>query len=161
MIKVLRLFEEKDDLKIAKSCKILGIVPKNDFILDRVLSYIIETSKGTAGEKTFDYDLDFKYYYADFKAVGVDLIDEDIEWFKFTSLLAKFIISDKTMIGYVIKNRTYKKPIDNKKVIEQQIHTEKMKLKRQYSLPQKQSQTNNGLNKLWGYVEQKAGDGSE
>ena len=56
MIKILRLFEENDVLKIEKSCNILGLQKPNARILDEILKYILEIGNGTSKEKVFDYD---------------------------------------------------------------------------------------------------------
>lgn len=152
MIKILRLFDENDVMKIEKSCKILGIEP-NPKILDEILKYMLETSNSSNGERIFDYDLDFKYYYADFKALGIDLIEQDLDWFKFNSVLKKVLMSDDTLMAKIISYRTYKKPEGNAKTIANKRHQEMNKLKREYALPQRVEHKENNINKMWNFLE--------
>lgn len=146
-------------MKIEKSCKLLNI-PNNRFYLDGVFKYIFDNSGKKPKEKTFDYDYDFKYYYADFKAIGIDLLKDDINWFEFSNMLRKFILSDNSCIAKVLEYRTYEKPSENMKTQEAKIHKNKMELKREYALPTKKN-IDGSLDKMWNFIEKKVGDNNE
>lgn len=139
-------------MKIEKSCKLLGIEP-NVKVLDEILKYVLEMGKSSNKERIFDYDLDFKYYYADFKALGIDLIEDDLSWFKFNSVLKKILMSDDSLMGKIIGYRTYKKPIKNTKTVEAERDKEMSRLKREYALPQRVEHKENNINKMWNYLE--------
>lgn len=155
----MRLFEENDEFKIEKSCSILGLSKPDIYILDAILQYVLETSKDNNGSRIFDYDLDFKYYYADFKEYGIDLITEELDWYKFTSILKRIMLSDNTLLSKIISFRTYEKPIQNSKTAEARIHKERMKLKQEYSLPQRDEHLNRSFEKMWSYLSQKTSGG--
>lgn len=159
----MRLFEEDDVLKIEKSCNILGLKQTDINILDIILQYILETNTNNNEKRIFDYDLDFKYYYADFLEYGIDLLQEDISWYKFSSILRKIILNSNCLMYKIIEFRTYEKPMANMKMAEAQIHREKTKLKNEYSLPQKEQHIDYGFEKMWSYLTQKTngGDNSE
>lgn len=146
-------------MKIEKSCSILGLKTPDINILDIVLQYVLETNGNDNGKRIFDYDLDFKYYYADFKEYGIDLLKEDLDWYKFSSLLKKIMLNNNSLMSKIIEFRTYEKPIQNAKTLEAKIHKEKIKLKNEYSLPQKEQHINYGFEKMWSYLSQKADGG--
>ena len=154
MIKILRLFEENDILKIEKSCNILGLQKPSAKILDEILKYVLEPGSGTNKEKVFDYELDFKYYYADFKELGIDLIDEDIDWYKFNSILRKIMLNKNSLLSQIIDFRTYEKP-SSSKTAEAKIHKERTRLKNEYRLLQNKNNLDNNFNKMWGFITQK------
>lgn len=58
----------------------------------------------------------------------------------------------------IISYRLYEKPIKNEKTRENLKHQEMMKLKRKYSLPIK---NDNGIERLWNYLEKKTGETKE
>lgn len=100
--------------------------------------------------------MDFKYYYGDFKEMGIDLIDDDIDWYKFNSVLQKIIFNNNSLMNKIIEFRTYEKPSGNIKTAESKIHKEKTRLKRDFALPQKKEIVENGLEKLWKYAEERS-----
>jgi hypothetical protein len=128
---------------------------KNANVLNGVLEYIFETGNTPQEQRVFDYDLDFKYYYSDFKELGIDLIDDDIDWFRFTSILRKIILNKNSLMSQIIDFRNYEKPSASAKVAESKMHKERMRLKREYTLPIKGNGSNN-LEKMWSYIENKA-----
>lgn len=146
------MFEENDKLKIEKACSILGLQP-NAKILDEILKYILEMGSSSSSQRVFDYDLDFKYYYADFKALGIDLIEQDLDWFKFNSVLKKVLLDKNSLMSTIIGYRTYEKPVGNYKTQEARLHKEMLKLKREYSLPQKSEYKENNITKMWNFIE--------
>lgn len=159
IIKILRLFEENDEFKIEKSCKILGLQKNNIEVLDMIFKYVLESSNNSNEKRIFDYDLDFKYYYADFKEYGIDLLEEEIDWFKFSSILKKIMLNNNSLLSKIIEFRTYEKPISNYKIAEAKIHREKLKLKNEYSLPQRQQNIDEGFEKMWAYLSSKTNGG--
>lgn len=58
----------------------------------------------------------------------------------------------------ILEYRNYEKPIKNEKTRENIRHQQMMKLKNKYSLPIKNE---NGIEKLWSYLEKKAGETKE
>lgn len=103
----------------------------------------------------FDYDLDFKYYYADFKGLGIDLIEQDLDWFKFNSVLKKVLLDKNSLISTIIGYRAYEKPTKNYKAQEAKIHKEMLRLKREYSLPQRKEFSENNISKMWNFIQRK------
>ena len=131
-------------------------------ILDEITKYIFNTSQTTkAGEKIFDYELDYKYYYSDFRNIGIDLNRQDISWWEFDTLLEGIFLSKNSVIGQVIQYRSYEKPINNIKSAEAKENKFYMDKKRQYALPQERLTIEENMQKLWNYVEKKAGDNNE
>lgn len=131
-----------------------------EYLLNEISDYIFEseTVKQT-NEKLFDLELDFKYYYPDFLKYDIDLMEEDISWFKFNSILTAIFVSKDSTMNKIIQYRAYKKPTKNAKTAEAEEHKMYMDLKRQYKLPNDNSENN--LEKLWKYVEKRAGDDNE
>lgn len=149
--------------KVSKCLNILGFnEPILDetkmYILDEITKYIFNTSQTTkSSEKVFDYELDYKYYYCDFLKLGIDL-NKDIDWWKFDVILEGTFLSKDSVIGQVIQYRTYEKPTSNIKSAEAKENKFYMDKKRQYALPQERVSIEENLNRLWNYVEKKAGD---
>ena len=132
------------------------------YILDEIIKYIFNTSQTTkAGEKIFDYELDYKYYWVDFFRLGINLNKQDLDWIEFDSLLEGIFLSKDSCIGQIIQYRTYEKPSNNIKSAEAKEHKFYMDKKRQYALPKERLNIEENLNKLWNYVEKKAGDTNE
>ena len=64
---------------IANCLELLGIseIEQNEaeFILDEVSKYIFNVNeRHSNGEKTFDLELDYKYYFVDFLKLGINLL---------------------------------------------------------------------------------------
>lgn len=148
-----------EEFKVKKSLEILGIVDnfsfeEQNFILNEISEYIFDVSvKQAKGAKIFDYNLDFKYYFLDFKKLGIDLLDDKVNWFKFNMILNELIYIKDTRINEIIGYRVY----DNQDILDQERHNYNMKLKEQYSLPNTDFK-NTGFNKLWDYAERKVDD---
>ena len=81
----------------------------------------------------------------------------DIDWWSFNSLLESIMIDENSTMHKIISYRSYEKPSKNIKVQEEKEHKFKMQLKRKYALPN-MSDSENALEKLWSYVEKKAGE---
>jgi hypothetical protein len=150
ILKVLRLFNETDNNRILKATNILGI-PENIIILDKVLKYIFEIQSGN-GEKTFDFESDFRYYYVDFIKLGIDLNKEDISWWQFMSILQGLFLTEDSVISKVISYRTYKKQSPKTAENEREKHYREMK--QRFALIDT-NKNNKNLEKLYNYLEKK------
>lgn len=162
-----------ENFKIKKALNIFGINENLDmdtqkYLLNEISEYLFDTSvsqaKGGSGIRLFDYNLDFNYYYIDFKKYNVDLLEENISWYKFNLMLNEFMLFNGTRMNEVLSYRTYEKPPKYKTIeaAENAEHNQKMKLKNKYSLPTQTSEnTENGFDKLWKFLEKKAGDKNE
>lgn len=122
-------------------------------LLNEISLYIFETQNKKQGEKTFDLNYDYKYYFCDFMKIGINLNTDEISWWEFNSLLEGFFLDEKSTISTVLGYRTYKKPPSNPKTQESNQHKFYTQMKRQYSLPHENN--NNGFEKMWGYMESK------
>jgi len=130
------------------------------FVLDEIAKYLFNTNNKGGGEKVFDLELDFKYYYVDFKKMGIDLNKDNISWWEFDTILEGIFLQEHSTIGKVIQYRTYEKPSGSYKTAEQKEHKFNMDKKRQYALPNPKS-IDSGLERLYNYVKTKAGDINE
>lgn len=161
ILKLLKLFSTSFELKykISKGLEILGIpdVENKEVVLDEIIKYIFNTKQNTVGDRVFDLEHDFKYYYTDFKKLGIDLNKDNISWFEFDILLEGIFLQENSAIGKVIQYRTYEKPPKNHKTSEEKEHKFYMEKKRQYALPNPKL-VEDSLEKLWKYTEKKAGD---
>ncbi len=157
MFELLKLFsyELPYRFKVSKGCKLVGL-PTNELLLNEVAEYIFKTSK-QSGERFFDYDLDFKYYYHDFKERGIDLLKDDISWWEFDTCLEAILLKGKSAIGKVLEFRTYKKPSKIDKYNREEVNYYEKK-KREYKLPQTELYNEKNIGGLWAYVEKKAGE---
>ena len=155
------MFNSNDPFAIEKSLRLLGINEINEdsnIVMDEISKYIFDTSSSSIkGEKTFDLNYDYKYYFVDFFRLGVNLNKQDIDWWEFNSLLEGIMLDENSTISRVMNYRLYKKPSKSAKTQEMQEHKFRMEMKRKYSLPNIQYKSN-GFNKLWNYLEQKVGD---
>ncbi len=131
-------------------------------MINEIANYLFGKKKGNSHkkEKVFDVNLDYKYYYADFYKLGIDLNKADIDWWTFNSLLESIIIDENSTMYKVISYRTYEKPSKNIKVQEEKEHKFRMSMKRKYALPNRIT-PDKALEKLWNYVEKKAGENKE
>lgn len=128
-------------------------------MINEIANYLFGKQIGNSRktEKAFDINLDYKYYYADFYKIGIDLNKMDIDWWSFNSLLESIMLDENSTMHKIISYRSYEKPSKNIKVQEEKEHKFKMQLKRKYALPN-MSDSENALEKLWSYVEKKAGE---
>lgn len=159
---MLRLFEKKDPFKITKSLNLLELndVDNKPFVLNEIAKYIFKKSNTYSyshGERNFDIVLDYKYYFVDFMKYGINLNKDEIDWWEFDTILGGIMLDDKSTISRVISYRIYEKPPKSIKTQEEKEHKFRMQMKRKYALPSK-SNVENGLEKLFNYVEKKAGD---
>lgn len=151
-----------DDVK--ESCKLLGIEGLSDeesqVVLNEVAKYVLDIKSSKSGKKTFDLNLDYKYYFVDFLRLGINLNKDDIPWWEFDSILEGLFLDDNSTISKVLNYRLYEKPSKNPKVQEEKEHKFRMKMKNKYALSDLE-EVNNNLGKLWNYLEKKVGDNKE
>lgn len=71
-----------------------------------------------SGSPVFDYNADFDCIYADFKTLGYDLIDEDLDWFKYNWLLAKIVNTEGSMCFNKMEIRMNSKDKENHRIVD-------------------------------------------
>lgn len=164
MLKIFELMKKGSIDEVKRSCNLLGIYDVTDeeyqILLDEITKYIFNTKEQNSGEKTFDLNLDYKYYFVDFLKLGINLNKEDIPWWEFDSILESIFLDDKSTMSKVMSYRLYEKPSKSIKRQEIEEHKFMLKMKRKYAL-QIPINSNNELETLWNYVEKKAGDNKE
>ena len=129
-----------------------------EFILDEVSKYIFNVNeRHSNGEKTFDLELDYKYYFVDFLKLGINLNTDEISWWEFDAILEGLFLDENSNLSKMLAYRLYERPPKNIKTQEEREHRFRMQMKRKYSLPSKIKIENN-LEKLFNYVEKKAGE---
>lgn len=126
-------------------------------ILDEVSKYIFNVNERySTGEKTFDLELDFRYYFPDFlEKWKINLLKDDISWIEFDYCLESLFLDENSNLSRMLKYRLYEKPSKNFKSQEEKEHRFRMQMKRKYAL---KKGLNNGFEKMWDYVEKKAGE---
>ena len=159
-----RLFEEDNPFKVEKSLKLLGLNIKDNKkqILNEISKYLFNPQNGgiQPTRRNFDINYDYKYYFVDFLKFGINLNKQDIDWWEFNSVLDGIMLNDNSVISTVIGYRVYEKPSENPKVRESKHHQYMMEMKQKYRLPSSNG-TTDGFQKLWNYVEKKAGETKE
>ena len=165
-MKIFELAKENTQESIGKSLQILGVnglSPQEQIgVLDEITKYIFDINqKHSSSEKTFDFYYDYGYYFPDFiEKYGINLNKDEISWWEFDKLL-DWCFRDKTSSLYNHMDfRMYKKPSKNPKTAEAEEHKYRMKMKQIHSLPIK-TNPQKSLEKLWNYVEKKAGENKE
>ena len=129
-----------------------------EFVLDEVSKYIFNVNeRHSNGEKTFDLELDYKYYFVDFLKLGINLNTDEISWWEFDAILEGLFLDENSNLSKMLAYRLYERPPKNIKTQEEREHRFRMQMKRKYSLPSKIKIENN-LEKLFNYVEKKAGE---
>lgn len=129
-----------------------------EFVLDEVSKYIFNVNElHSNGEKTFDLELDYKYYFVDFLKLGINLNTDEISWWEFDAILEGLFLDENSNLSKMLAYRLYERPPKNIKTQEEREHRFRMQMKRKYSLPSKIKIENN-LEKLFNYVEKKAGE---
>lgn len=151
-----------DDVK--ESCKLLGLdglsSNESEFILNEITKYVFDTKGNNSGKKTFDLNLDYKYYFVDFLRLGINLNKDEISWWEFDSILEGLFLDENSTLSKMMSYRLYEKPPNNPKKQEQMEHQFRMKMKAKYALPNEDN-SNKALGKLWNYLEKKAGESKE
>lgn len=131
------------------------------FVLDEISKYVFNVNeRHSKGKKTFDLNLDYKYYFVDFLKLGINLNNDEIPWWEFDAILESLFLDETSNLSKMLSYRLYEKPPKNTKTQEDREHKYRLEMKRKYSLPDEQ-EVENGLDKLWNYVEKKAGGNKE
>ena len=162
-MKIFESAKENTQDSIEKSLKILGVnglSPQEQIsVLDEITKYIFDINqKHSSSEKTFDFYYDYGYYFPDFiEKYGINLNKDEVSWWEFDKLLDWCFRDKNSSLYNHMDFRMYKKPSKNQKTAEAEEHKYRMKMKHIHSLPI-QIDTQKGLEKLWNYVEKKAGD---
>lgn len=164
-MKIFELSKNDTQESIEERLNLLGIndIPREEqiIVLDEVSKYIFNINqRHSTGKKTFDLVLDYKYYFCDFFDMGINLNTDDIPWWEFDTLLEGIFLKKNSIINQVLEYRLYEKPPKNPKTAEEQEHRFRMKMKQKYALPD-ENNVDNGLEKLWNYVEKKVGENKE
>jgi hypothetical protein len=161
VLQLLNLFSSDfvEDYKVDKGLEILNLdIHENKaFILNEISQYLFNTNIKSDGEKIFDLELDYKYYYIDFLKLGIDLKQDNISWWEFDSLLEGILLSKDSSIGQVLQYRTYKTPSKSIKTSENEENKFYLEKKRQYALHDPKA-IDKKLEKMWNYAEKKAGE---
>lgn len=166
-MKIFKLMKNNNPENIKKSVELLGIsdlsFEDQTIVLDEITKYVFDINqRHSNGEKTFDFELDYKYYFVDFLNFGngINLNKDEISWWEFDAILEGIFLNKHSILSTVLDYRLYEKPSKNPKVQEEKEHKFRMKMKRKYSLPIK-TNVDVGLEKLWNYVEKKVGENKE
>ena len=164
-MKIFKLSKIDTQESIEERLNLLGIVdiPKEEqiVVLDEITKYIFNINQRHSTEKkTFDLELDYKYYFCDFFDMGINLNTDNIPWWEFDNLLEGIFLKKDSIINQVLEYRLYEKPPKNPKTAEEKEHRFRMKMKQKHALPDKNN-VDNGLEKLWNYVEKKVGENKE
>lgn len=132
-----------------------------DININKVVEYIFnQRFKGTStGKRVFDYQEDFDLIYACFKRhYGIDLIDDDLDWWKFTTMLDD-ILSTETSLSKRVEIRGKKIPKANKNNREYINHLQSMKTKYRLSNNQSKEEVQKGLSNIFNFLKTKAKGG--
>ena len=164
MLKVFEMMKIGSIEDVRESCRLLGINDLSDsdaqFILDEVTKYVFDTKNNKSGKKTFDLNLDYKYYFVDFLRLGINLNKDDISWWEFDAILEGIFLDENSTLSKMMSYRLYEKPLNNPKQQELNENKFRMKMKAKYALPSEET-SNDALGKLWTYLEKKAGGSKE
>lgn len=164
MLKVFEIMKIGSIEDVRESCRLLGIDSLSDsdaqFILDEVTKYVFDTKNNKSGKKTFDLNLDYKYYFVDFLRLGINLNKDDISWWEFDAILEGIFLDENSTLSKMMSYRLYEKPPKNPKQQELNENKFRMKMKAKYALSNEEV-SNDALGKLWTYLEKKAGDSKE
>lgn len=165
MMKLLELGKKNTSESIEESLKILGIndlsYEEQYIVLDEITKYIFDINQKNSGEKNFDFFYDYGYYFPDFiEKYGINLNKDEISWWEFDKLLDWCFRDKNSSLYNHMEFRMYKKPSKNVKTAEAEEHKYRMKMKQIHALPL-QLDSQKGLEKLWNYLEKKAGDNKD
>lgn len=165
MLKLFEYSKSNDKASIKRSLSLLGVEDLKEeeevIVLNEISKYVFEINNmHSNSKKTFDLNLDYKYYFPDFLSIGINLNTDDISWWEFDSLLDWFFRKEDSSISSVMSFRLYEKPPKNSKTQEEKEHMYRMQMKKKYALPNSQK-NDDSLQKMWNYVEKKAGEDKE
>ena len=134
---------------------ILEIPPS---IVNQTLEYMFKPRfRGKAtNEVVFDYQIDFDLIYACFKRYyGIDLIDDDLDWWKFTAMLEDLLHTDTSLANRVeLRSREMPKRVKG----DAKYYNNLLELKAKYRLygNAKEQETQKGLKGIFSFLRAKA-----
>lgn len=164
MLKIFELMKVGSIDDVKESCKLLGLdglsSNESEFILNEITKYVFDTKGNNSGKKTFDLNLDYKYYFVDFLRLGINLNKDDISWWEFDAILEGIFLDENSTLSKMMSYRLYEKPPKNPKQQELNENKFRMKMKAKYALSNEEN-SNKALGKLWTYLEKKAGESKE
>ena len=98
-------------------------------LFNKLNEYIFPKRPKNEDKKSFDYDIDFRLLWADFKAeYNIDLINDNINWWEFTALFERMtLLEGISAVSKVSGYRQQKLPKRNKNNQEQIKHIRSMK----------------------------------
>ena len=89
-----------------------------EVVLDEVSKYIFNVNeKHSNEEKTFDLNLDYKYYFVDFLKMGINLNTDDISWWEFDAILEGLFLDENSNLSKMLAYRLYEKPPKDRKSV--------------------------------------------
>ena len=98
-------------------CYILGVAEYyNEEFFKKLYDYIFPKTPAVKSKKSFDFKIDFRLLWADFKAeYNIDLLNDDINWWEFQALFERISLLDNiSSVNKVIGYRTAEIPRKNK-----------------------------------------------
>lgn len=110
--------------------KALGIKDiYSEELFNKLNEYIFPKRPKSEAKKSFDYDIDFRLLWADFKAeYNIDLLNDKINWWEFTALFERITLLDGiSAVSKVSGYRQQELPKRNKHNQEQIKHVRSMK----------------------------------
>lgn len=166
MMKIFEVMKNPKNESVNECLDLLGIdnltYEEGLVVLDEVAKYVFDVNdRHSAGPKTFDLNLDYKYYFSDFLRLGINLNKDNISWWEFDAILEGLFLDENSVLSRMLSYRLYEKPPKSPKVQEEKEHRFRMKMKEKYALPIKNDSSNKSFEKLWNYLEKKAGDSKD
>ena len=164
IIRVFSLYSSDypEEFKTNKCLEILGLyidleLKDKATILNELIEYIIDISQNSNGEKTFDLEEDYKYYYVDFLKLGIDLNKKEISFWEFNTILDGILLTENSVIGKVLEYRLWKPASKSQKQFENEDRKFHNEMKLKYALKgSNKTKVVNGLEKMFRFAETKA-----
>lgn len=164
-MKIFELMQTGGKEEITKCVNLLGVNDLSDeeqvIVLDEITKYVFDINdRHSSGKKTFDLNLDYKYYFPDFLKLGINLNKDKVPWWEFDAILESLFLNDESTLSKMLSYRLYEKPPKNPKTQEEKEHKFRMKMKQKYALKEEQNPEKE-LEILWNYLEKKVKDGDK
>lgn len=151
---MLNAVQSKDSVEFVRS---LGFDVYSDELYLALKNYIFEDKAVSKQEdKLFDWDVDFRLLWADFKAVyNIDLLENKINWWEFTALFERLnLLEGLSATSKVIGFRQQKIPKRSKNGTNAEQIKYIRNMKRRYALI---SETDKSVRRFVDYLVRKAG----
>ena len=152
---MLNAIQSKNSVEFVRS---LGLDVYSDGLYLALKNYIFEDKAVTKTEKkTFDFDIDFRLLWADFKAVyNIDLLENKLNWWEFTALFERLNLLDGiSATSKIVGIRQQKIPKRSKSNQDQIKYMQNMK--RRYAL---EDEDQKSVKRFVDYLVRKAGGGN-